>query len=212
MLISNSEVLSKDQKHKLYMDIYDDAFWLINLVENLLSVTKIENGTMQIKKEPQVVEDVILEALNHVSRKKIEHTIHVQLDNELVMANIDARLIIQVIINIVDNAIKYTPKDSNITIHAYQKNEQIIIDIYDDGYGIDEKEQEKIFEKFYLANNKIKDSQRGLGLGLALCKAIVEAHGGIIKVSNCKPHGALFQFTLPAVILDLKDQAMFDFE
>ena len=121
------------------MDIYDDAFWLINLVENLLSVTKIENGTMQIKKEPQVVEDVILEALNHVSRKKIEHTIHVQLDNELVMANIDARLIIQVIINIVDNAIKYTPKDSNITIHAYQKNEQIIIDIYDYGYGIDEK-------------------------------------------------------------------------
>ena len=129
---------------------------------------------MQIKKEPQVCGRCNFRSIKSCkSKENCQHTIHVQLDNELVMANIDARLIIQVIINIVDNAIKYTPKDSNIIIHAYQKNEQIIIDIYDDGYGIDEKEQEKIFEKFYLANNKIKDSQRGLGLGL-----LYESHRG----------------------------------
>ena len=198
ILLSNEEALSHDDKTKLYSDIYDDSLWLINLVENLLSVTRIEQGSMQLNMSPQLVEEVVYEALKHVSRKKIEHHIDVEIDDEFLMGNMDARLIIQVIINIVDNAIKYTPAGSHITIHSYQEENMIVIDIYDDGPGIGDDKKDKIFDMFYSANERIVDSKRSLGLGLALCKSIVNAHGGKIQILDNYPQGALFRFTLPA--------------
>lgn len=198
ILMANDNLLSKENKQKLYADIYDDSLWLINLVENLLSITRIEDKTIQLKIEPQVIEEIILEALEHVSRKKSEHHIHLQLDDELLIADIDARLIIQVIINIVDNAIKYTPKESNITIHSYYKRSMVYVEIWDDGPGIPDDEKQKVFDKFYSRNNNIVDGKRSMGLGLALCKSIINAHGGSIDIFDCNPHGSLFRFTLPA--------------
>src|SRR5699024_3677357 len=106
----------EETKRKLTLDIYDDSIWLINLVENLLSVSRIDNGNINLNREAQLVEEIILEALQHVNRNACDYNIEIDLKDELLMVNADVRLIIQVIINIVDNAIKYTEKGSNIKI------------------------------------------------------------------------------------------------
>ena len=136
VLLGNSKVLDETKKQRLYADIYYDSMWLINLVENLLSVTRIENGTMNIRLEPELLEEVIQEALRHVNRRSVEHHISVSLKDDLLMAKMDSRLILQVIINIVDNAIKYTQVGSNITIKAYRQQEMVAVEIADDGKGI----------------------------------------------------------------------------
>jgi two-component system, OmpR family, sensor histidine kinase KdpD len=109
------------------------------------------------------------------------------------------RLIIQVIINIVDNAIKYTNAGSTIEIDVKKEDEEVIVDIKDNGDGVTDEAKEKIFEMFYTGNSKIIDSRRSMGLGLALCKSIINAHGGEISVRDNLPHGTIFRFTLPAI-------------
>ena len=109
----------------------------------------------------------------------------------------DARLIVQVLINLIDNAIKYTKKGSKIEISAVEKDNQIAITVADNGNGIADEIKPRVFEMFYTGMDKIVDSRRSLGLGLALCKSIVNAHGGEITVTDNKPHGAIFTFTLP---------------
>lgn len=196
ILINNSEILSEEKKKSLYVDIYDDSMWLINLVENLLSITRIENGTMKINTEPELVEEVIEEAIGHINRKVSEHKINTVIEDDLLMAKMDSGLIIQVIINIINNAIKYTPKDSIITIKSKRKNNMAVIEISDNGKGINEESKDKLFDMFFTDNNKFGDGRRGLGLGLALCKSIIDAHEGCIYVRDNKPNGAIFGFTL----------------
>ncbi|HEX3040373.1 MAG TPA: ATP-binding protein, partial [Caproiciproducens sp.] len=140
--------------------------------------------------------DLIAEALLHIDRHSSEHQIDVQLDNELLMVKVDAHLIVQVIINIVNNAITYTQAGSLIAIHAYQKGKWGYVEISDSGKGISEKDKKQIFDMFYTANNMSGDSRRGLGLGLSLCKSIINAHGGEIYVKDNEPHGTVFGFSL----------------
>lgn len=109
ILMENASVLDAAKRRQLYTSIYDDSMWLANLVENLLSVSRIENGTIRLKMEPELLEEVFQEALTHLDRKAKEHTITVELPDDMLMAKMDARLIVQVVINIVNNAIKYTP-------------------------------------------------------------------------------------------------------
>ena len=140
---------------------------------------------------------MIDEALNHISRKKVEHHISVEYEDELLLARMDAKLIVQVIINIVDNAIKYTQAGSNIKISVKEEDKQAVISIADDGEGIPDEMKNKIFDMFYSGANKVADSRRSLGLGLALCKSIIQAHEGKIFVKDNHPHGTIFVFTLP---------------
>lgn len=198
VLLASGQSLSEEKKKQLYNTIYDDSLWLINLVENLLSVTKIEDGTMNLRLTAELMDEVITEALRHINRKSVEHHITVKQSEEFILAKMDARLIIQVIINIVDNAIKYTPKGSSITISTSKAKGRVIVEIADDGPGIPDEAKPRIFDMFYTANTKVADSRRGLGLGLALCKSILNVHGGEITVSDNKPTGTVFRFTLPA--------------
>ncbi|MEG0396071.1 MAG: ATP-binding protein, partial [Oscillospiraceae bacterium] len=121
----------------------------------------------------------------------------VQSANDLIMAKMDVRLIVQVIINIVDNAIKYTPVGSEIIISVSKQGDKVLTQISDNGNGLSQEAKEHIFEMFYTANTKVADSRRGMGLGLALCKSIVMAHSGEITASDNKPQGTIFSFTLP---------------
>ena len=113
------------------------------------------------------------------------------------MANMDSKLIIQVIINIVDNAIKYTPPGTNIKISARPYTEdRLVIEISDNGNGISDTDKLKIFDMFFTSSNNTGDNRRGLGLGLSLCQSIINAHDGEIWVSDNKPKGTIFSFTL----------------
>lgn len=196
-LISNSESFDLDTKKQLYTDIYDDSMWLINLVENLLAVTRIEEGRMNLRMSEDLIDDAITEALHHINRNSVEHHISVENQEEILLVKMDAKLIVQVIINIVDNAIKYTPKGSHIVIKTKKQNGKAVISIADDGEGISCEAKERVFDMFYSGANKIADSRRSLGLGLSLCKSIITAHGGEISVSDNTPHGTVFTFTLP---------------
>ena len=196
-LLSNYDQLDDETRKQIFNDIYDDSQWLISLVENLLSVTRIEEGRMNFNMSIQLVDEVIDEALKHLNRKSIEHDICVEYKDELLLAKMDAKLIMQVVINIVDNAIKYTPKGSKIKITAEKKNQWIYISIADNGNGIDDHLKERVFEMFFTGNNKIADSLRSLGLGLPLCKSIINAHGGEITLTDNQPQGCIFTFTLP---------------
>ena len=197
-LLSNGDSFDNDTKKQLYMDIYDDSMWLINLVENLLAVTRIEEGRLNLRITEDLMDDVITEALHHINRKSEEHHISVESKEEFLLAKMDAKLIVQVIINIVDNAIKYTPKNSHIVIRTEKQGKQAIVSISDDGNGIADEIKPRIFDMFYSGANQIADSRRSLGLGLSLCKSIINAHGGELTVSDNLPHGTVFTFTLPA--------------
>lgn len=197
VLMNSGDNLDNDKKHELYEVIYDDSLWLINLVENLLSVTRIEDNKMNLHLETELIDEVINEALSHISRKKEQHQIKLITKDEFILAKIDASLIIQVIINIIDNAIKYTPSGSLITIETIKHNHFVEIKISDNGQGISDQDKEKLFEMFYTAKHDVIDGRRGLGLGLALCKSIIIAHGGQIKVEDNLPQGTVFSFTLP---------------
>lgn len=197
ILLSSSDTLDEKNKKQLYTDIYDDSLWLINLVENLLSVTRIEDGTMQLNMTTELIEEVVHEALQHISRQGREHHIQVQQDNEFILVKMDTRLMIQVIINLIDNAIKYTPKGSHILIHVFKQKQEVCIDVQDDGPGITDEMKPHIFDMFYTGNMKVADSRRSLGLGLALCKSIVNAHHGTMSVLDNQPKGAILRVILP---------------
>ena len=206
ILLSCEEKMNIEDKMQIYSDIYDDSLWLINLVENLLSVTHIEDGTMNLKCTTELIEDVITEAMKHINRKKSEYDISVIHETEFILVNVEPRLIMQVIINIVDNAIKYTDIGSKIIIKTKQDGDKCVIEIADNGGGISEEAKPRIFDMFYTPNVKIVDSRRSLGLGLALCKSIVKAHGGEISVYDNKPKGTVFRFTIPLKEISINEQ------
>ncbi|MCI6017371.1 MAG: DUF4118 domain-containing protein [Clostridiales bacterium] len=197
-LLSNYDKLDADTRMQMFTDIYDDSMWLISLVENLLSVTRIEEGRMNLNTNAELIDDVIEEALKHIDRKSSEHHIKVDIKDELMLAKMDVKLIMQVIINIVDNAVKYTQKGSVITVSARKKESLIYVCISDDGPGIPDRMKPQVFKMFFTGENQIADSRRSLGLGLCLCRSIINAHGGEITLTDNKPHGCVFTFTLPS--------------
>lgn len=197
-LLAMGADFDEETRRQLYTDIYEDSMWLINLVENLLSITRLVEGRLNLNITEDLMEDVISEALLHVSKKNTEHQITVESEEEFILAKMDSRLIVQVIINIVNNAIEYTPKGSHIHIRVKKSGGKVYVSIADDGNGISDEAKARVFDMFYSGENKIADSRRNCGIGLSLCRSIINAHGGEITVSDNKPHGAVFTFTLPA--------------
>ena len=196
-LLHNGHSFDEETKRQIYSDIYDDSVWLTNLVENLLYSTRIEEGRMALKPSPELLSEIFEEAMQHIRPKLKGHTVTVFCEDDFMLVRADAKLIVQVIINLVDNALKYTPPETAIHISTAKQGKMAEIKIADTGNGISDAEKIKIFDKFYCGENRIADNRRSLGLGLYLCKAIVEAHGGTICVTDNLPHGAIFHFTLP---------------
>ena len=204
-LLTNGEKFDTETKKQLYMDIYDDSMWLNNLVENLLSVTKIEEGSLNIRTQAELLDEIIAEALQHISRKKEEHEIVFRASEDFILVKVDARLIMQVVINIVENAIKYSQKGSEIIITTERTEKEAVVRIADNGPGIPDDMKPQVFEMFYSGAKSIADSRRSLGLGLSLCKSIITAHGGSLELTDNEPHGAVFTFTLPIEEVDIHE-------
>ena len=204
-LLANDEVFDIETRRQIYTDIREDSEWLISLVENLLSVSRMGDGKSDIRMSAELVSDVIDEAVRRTEKNASEHKLTVKENDGILLARMDARLIVQVLINLIDNAIKYTPSGSEIEISAVEKDNEIAITVADNGHGIADEIKPRVFDMFYTGAEKIADSRRSLGLGLALCKSIVNAHGGEITVSDNKPHGAVFTFTLPKEEVEISE-------
>ncbi len=197
ILLEDTGDLDEGKKKELYDSIYDDAIWLNGLVENLLTITRTENGTMKLNIQPELVSDAIEEALRHLDRNAEKRKIVTDLQDDLLLAQMDSALIVQVLINLVNNAVKYTPEDAKITIGAKAEGNMALLWVEDEGQGIPEGTEDKVFDMFYTGVKHSADSRRGIGLGLSLCRSIVQAHGGEIWMMNARPHGAKVSFTLP---------------
>ncbi len=206
-LLANFEQIDEESRRRLLEDVYDDSQWLISVVENLLSVTRISEGRLELNMSPQLADEVISESLKHISRKACSHRIEAHFGEGLLLAQMDARLISQVIINLIDNAVKYTPYGSEIIISAVNEEGMVKISVADNGGGIAEESKTKVFQMFYTEETAVSDCRRSLGLGLALCKSIVAAHNGELWLEDNTPHGCIFTFTLKASEVKLNEQA-----
>ena len=196
-VLMNYKTLDADMREQIFKEIFDDSQWLIGIVENLLSVTRIEEGRMNFNMSIQLMDEVISEALTHIRQKRNRHDIEVYCEDELLLAKMDAKLIVQVIINLVENAIKYTPYGTSIRIVAKKEAKAVAVSVIDNGPGIPKEIKPRVFDMFYTGENKVADSRRSLGLGLALCKSIINAHGGEITLTDNQSQGCNFTFTLP---------------
>lgn len=186
-------------RKKLYTAIYDDTNWLMNMTENLLVATHLETARESFKMRPERIEDLFRRAVAQLDRRAAEHHISVHLEDAALMAAMNARLIERVIINIMNNAIQYTPKGSHIELRGTKKGNAVEIRVTDDGPGISDDAKRHLFDLFYTAGQEKADCQRGLGLGLNLCQSIVAMHGGKIDVLDHVPNGTAFRFVLPLV-------------
>ena len=202
-LLHSYQALDDDSRTQMITDIYDDAQWLTELVENLLAVTKISDGSVKLQLSDQVVDDIVAEALRHIDRHAAEHHITSDCGELPLLVRADARLIMQLLINLVNNAIKYSPTGSHIAIRAFREAEHAVIEVSDDGPGIPDAQKPQVFEMFYTGSKRVADSRRSLGLGLSLCRSIVHAHGGELTLRDHTPHGCIFSFTLPLSEINL---------
>ena len=196
-LMSCGDTLDAKTRGQLYSDIYRDAQWLTGMVENLLSASRMKEGKLNLKMTTELMDDMISEAVTHLSRQLQPYTVHRNRAEELLFVKADARLLVQVVVNLLDNAVKYAPEGSNIWIDTLAKDDQVVVRIADDGPGIPDDQKKHIFDLFYSSGNPTGDSRRGLGIGLALCESIIKAHNGTISVTDHEPQGAVFEFALP---------------
>lgn len=195
MLMDSSE--RDDMRYALARDIYRDAEWLHGLVENILNLTKLQDGKMNLDKQPEAIEEVIGAALTVMEKRLPGRMIDVYMPEDVIMVPMDARLISQVLINLLDNAAKHTRADAEISITVSADDENVSVTVADRGSGIAETDLPHVFQMFYTARSKSPDAKRGVGLGLAICQSVAEAHGGSISAQNRTGGGASFTFTLP---------------
>jgi len=194
--------LTKEQQEEfaLVSAIYKDADWLRSLVENILNLTKLQEGKLNLAKQFEALEELIGGAIDHFSRRSSDFEITVDMPEKVIIIPVDAKLIMQVLINLLDNAMKHSKVNSEIQIRVIETevNKEVEVSVIDNGEGIDSEDIPNIFKMFYTSNFRISDVKHGIGLGLNICEAIVQAHGGTIKAENRKDNsGAVFSFTLP---------------
>lgn len=173
---------------------YEEAERLNRLVGNLLEMTRLESGTIEVDKEWQPLEEVVGTTLMRLERSLTNRPLHTTLPDDLPLVPIDGVLIEQVLVNLVENAVKYAPEDSPIDLSAWADDGAVVVEVADRGAGIPTGQEERIFDKFYRVRPA---SAAGVGLGLAISRAIIQAHGGRIWAANRAGGGAAFRFTLP---------------
>ncbi len=196
-IIKNKENIDPQTVDDLLNGVHDDTQWLIRLVENLLSMTRIDEGKLEVKKSLELVEEVISQSLNHI-KKRIENIdIKISIPDGILFVPMDPKLIEQVFINLIDNALKYTKYDCEIKLNVYEKNDYVCFEVCDNGPGICDEFIDHVFDRFFTGESTYKDSRKGVGLGLSICKSIIDAHKGQICVKNNKDKGTTFKFTLP---------------
>jgi two-component system sensor histidine kinase KdpD len=193
----NKYTLDENTLDKLNTDIQEEAQWLIRMVENLLSVTRINESESKVSKSPEAAEEVVAEAVSRIKKRFPQRDIRVSVPDDLLEVPMDGILIAQVLINLLDNAIKHSLNDSPVEVFLKRNGESALFEVVDHGKGIAEEDMPYLFSSYVPNGNKSADSSRGMGIGLSICMTIIKAHNGTMEAQNRKEGGAVFQFSLP---------------
>lgn len=193
----NKHTLDENTREKLNADIQEEAQWLIRMVENLLSVTRINESASKVTKSLEAAEEVVAEAVRHIKKRFPQRNIVVSVPDELLEVPMDGTLIAQVLINLLENAIKCSPNESPVEIFLIEKGERALFQVLDHGKGIAEEDYPYLFTSYVSNGSKSSDSSRGMGIGLSICMTIIKAHNGTMEADNRLEGGAVFQFSLP---------------
>lgn len=201
-LQENCGQVDQETVTSMLRDICNDAQWLNSMVENLLNMTRIQEGRLDICRKMEVVDDLISEAVSLVSKRLGNHRLETSTPSDIVLVPVDGRLFTQVLVNLLDNAIRHSGEGTEIRISAQAEEDTVIFLVEDNGTGIPPKRLDQIFDSFFTTAYENGDRQRGVGLGLGICKAIVEAHGGHITVCNNENGGAAFRIAIDRIAVD----------
>lgn len=196
-IIDKYDNLSKEQLLQLAEGINEDSQWLMGMVENLLSVTRIDNAGVKIIKTPTVLEELIDIVLIRFKKRYPGQKINVEIPEEFITIPMDAVLIEQVIVNILENAVKHAVGMTELNLTVYMKENKAVFEISDDGCGIEKDRLKTIFTGYYEKKNMPADNQKhNMGIGLSVCASIIKAHEGSISAENRPQGGCCFRFSL----------------
>lgn len=195
-LLSDDSILSDAEKRELLENIENDSSWLLNMVENLLSVTRINDTvTHQVNKTPEIVEEVVAEAVQRLKKRFPSASIIVHVPTDYLLIPMDAILIEQVLINLLENALIHSGSSHSPELTVTDHPDHVTFCVKDFGHGLNSDVIPDIFSGI-CHNTGSVDSHKGMGIGLSICKTIIDAHNGYIEAKN-HTNGALFLFTLP---------------
>jgi two-component system sensor histidine kinase KdpD len=190
----DAESVGGAARRDLALTIYEESERLDRLVGNLLDMTRLESGRLRLHREWHSPEELVGGALGRMDKALASHRVITAVPSDLPLVPVDALLIERVLVNLLDNAVKYTPAQATIWVSAAAAPGAVEIEVADDGPGLPAGQEERVFEKFFRADSS---QRRGFGLGLAICRAIVNAHGGRISAANRPQGGVAFRFSLP---------------
>jgi two-component system sensor histidine kinase KdpD len=196
-LLQPDVIFDEQTRHDFLTSIDRDADTLTRLVDDLLIMSRLEAEALEVKKKPHRLIEVVDAIKDRLDNLTARHHLYVQIPDEIPPVSIDDSRIGEVLTNLVENAVKFSDDNTNITVAARRDGKEVIVSVTDEGIGIHAELQQKIFERFFQGEGRKTGRRKGTGLGLAICKGIVEAHGGNIWVESQPGRGAKFNFTLP---------------
>ncbi len=194
-IIENKHRFTDEQRDALLSDIHDEAQWLVRSVENILSVTRIGEGTSKINKNPELPEEIISSAVARLSKIYPGEIIDISLPESVFFVPMDAVLIEQVVFNLLENAVLHGKGHTSIAITLIKLDNKVIFEISDDGCGLTEKSKPFFAEALQIAGDR--DAKRNMGIGLSVCRSIIPAHGGVLTAPNGEEKGTVVSFELP---------------
>ncbi len=194
-IIDNRAHINDELLTNLLENVTNDSKWLLDSVENILSLMRFQESNLLLDIQPSIVEEIVEETISLFATIKT-HFIKVSIPEETILFDADSRMIVKVLVNLLQNAIKFSPVGSTIQLNIIKKKKNIIFEVVDEGIGLSDHEKLRVFDQFYSIKPKNKQQRQGLGLGLSICKAIIEAHQGFIRVLDNQPTGSKFVFSL----------------
>ncbi|MBE6672516.1 MAG: DUF4118 domain-containing protein [Ruminococcaceae bacterium] len=196
-LLENGDAMTEEQKRTIVKGIKEDAEWLTRMVENLLSITRIDSSQVKILKTPTVLEELLDSVMLKFKKRYPDQQVKIEMPEEMVIIAMDAILIEQVIVNLLENAVQHGKGMKNLSVRVFVRDNKAVFEIEDDGCGIDPKHMGTLFCGYYTSEDEIADSQKkNAGIGLSVCATIIKAHNGSIEAENLKSAGVVFRFTL----------------
>jgi two-component system sensor histidine kinase KdpD len=196
-LLEDSSEQSPAAKQEIVQTVVDESRRAARQVDNLLGMAQLHAGTITVHREWEVLEELVGVSLARLRRELSSHSVHVQIGQDVPLLWVAGDLIEQVLVNLLENAIRYTPAGTHIEISAERHGDRVEISVADNGPGLPEGSETKVFDRFFRGRTLVADGQRGIGLGLSICRAIVHVHGGEVRAANGASGGATFVISLP---------------